>query len=66
MMVCQVDQSSSPTGELHFCQGKVVSLLVLQQKCSLYSIYQLLVYTATSAIEKKKKTVKRVILKEEN
>jgi hypothetical protein len=66
MTAYQVDQSLSPTGEQHFCQEKEVSLLSLQQKCSLYSIYQLLVYTATSAIEKKKKTVNRVILKEEN
>jgi hypothetical protein len=65
MTAYQVDQSLSPTGEQHFCQEKEVSLLSLQQKCSLYSIYQLLVYTATSAIEKKK-TVNRVILKEEN
>jgi hypothetical protein len=65
MTAYQVDQSLSPTGEQHFCQEKEVSLLSLQQKCSLYSIYQLLVYTATSAIEKNK-TVNRVILKEEN
>ena len=53
----QEDQSSSPTGEQHFFQEKEVSPLSLQQKCSLYSIYQLLVYTATSAIGKKIKTL---------
>lgn len=47
MKVSQADLSSGPIGVLHFSQEKVAFPLVLQQRYNLYSIYQLLVYTAS-------------------
>jgi len=50
--------SSDPIDGLHFFQEKVAFLLVLQQRCSLYSIYQLPVYTASTLTEKSITTTK--------
>ena len=58
--MCQEDQSSDPAGEQHCYWGTVASLLILQQICSLYSIYQLQVYTACKA-KKKSNTVDRLL-----
>ena len=46
MKVYQANQSSNRAGEQHFSQVKVASQLIPQQRCTLYSIYQLQVYTA--------------------
>lgn len=50
MMGYQADLSSNPVDEQHFCQERVVSQLVLQQRCNLYSIYQLQVCTVSRCI----------------
>lgn len=47
LKVFPIDQLSSPTGGLHFSQGKGAFQSKALQRCSLYSKYQWLVYTET-------------------